>query len=175
MRLSYELMIISCIVIGMMGICYVIRPQVRIVSAQEDTTPVCKLIEEPTKYENHTVLIDATIVADEHSTVIQGPECGKGVYLSYSVGQSGEKWNALDIALAAKSSGLDKRTLRVKVRGIYHSKVQFYKRSIRQLEVIEVIDVKFEDSKLPTGGDLRTPSASTLLHESGHTDPPKPQ
>ena len=133
---------------------------------------VCEIVQNPAEYEGQTVLVESTVVASEHATVLEGQRCGKGIYLSYSVGRSGAKWKALDDAIAAKSSGLDKRVLHIKVVGIYRNALQVYKRHIRQLEVTEVIEVEFEHSQKDTNGSASSPSAQTSLHESGHADRP---
>jgi hypothetical protein len=135
---------------------------------------VCDVIQKAKEYDGQLVLIESTVVASEHATVLEGQLCGKAISLSYSVGHSGAKWKALDDAIAAKSSVLDKRVLRIKVRGVYHDAVQIYKRSIRQLEVTEVLDVEFEDRKEPLAGAASSPSAQTSIYEPGHVDPPSP-
>jgi len=122
---------------------------------------VCEVVQNPTEYEGQTVLLESTVVASEHATVLEGQRCGRGIYLSYSVGRPGSKWKALDDAIAAKSSGLDERTLHVKVKGIYHNALPVYKRHIRQLEVIEVLDVEFDDSPKNTGASTSSPSGGS--------------
>jgi hypothetical protein len=106
---------------------------------------VCSVVLNPERYENKPVVVESTVVAGGHATVLEGPECGKGIYLSHEYGRPGERWRSLDAAIAAKGSGLDRRVLHVRVRGIYHSALPFRKGTIRQLEVIEVLEVAFQD------------------------------
>ena len=121
--------------------------QAGVVPEKNHAHSVCEVIQNPKEYDGQAVLIESTVVASEHATVLEGQECGKAISLSYSVGHTGAKWKALDEAIAAKSSVLDKRVLRIRVRGVYHNKVQIYKRSIRQLEVTEVLDVDLENRR----------------------------
>jgi hypothetical protein len=58
-------------------------------------------------------------------------------------GKKNGKWPEFDGALARKSTGLEKRQLRVKVRGIYRANVPFGSQTIRQLEVTEVLDIAY--------------------------------
>ena len=113
----------------------------------ENLHSVCELVRDPRQFEGKAVVVESTIVADLHSTVLEGPNCGRGIYLSFESRDSPPKWKELAAAVAAKSSGLDKRTLRVRVRGIYHSHLEDGRRHIRQLEMTDVQDVRFEGSR----------------------------
>jgi hypothetical protein len=172
MKLSRVLTIVSCAVTCIAGILFASLSLAGVVPEKEKALSVCALVQNATQYENRSVLVESTVLADEHASVLEGPGCGKGIYLSYAAGRSGGKWKTLDDALAAKSSGLDKRVLHVEIRGVYHSALQAYKRSIRQLEVTEVLDVRFEASMKPTGDITNKPSTETLVHESGHAEAP---
>ena len=174
MKLSCLPMTLCRAMICVVSALFALSSQAGIVPKIDRAHSVCEVIQNPKEYEGQTVLIESTVVASEHATVLEGKQCGKAISLSYSVGHSGTKWKALDDAIAAKSSVLDKRVLRIKVRGVYHDAVQIYKRSIRQLEVTEVLDVEFEDRKEPLAGATSSPSAQASIHKSGHVDPPSP-
>ena len=118
--------------------------------ASEEARPVCEIISNAKDYDGRSVVIEATVIADMHGTVLEGSECHKGIYLAFASGHPGEKWKALEDAVAAKGSGLDKRVLRVKVRGIYHHALLDGNRHIRQLEATEVLFVSFEGPKKAT-------------------------
>lgn len=144
------------------GFLFVSTSETGSAQAQEQVLSVCALVQNAARYENQIVLVESTVLADEHATVLEGQGCRKGVYLAYPTRRTGEKWKALDDALAAKSSGLDRRVLHVEVRGIYHSDLKAYRRNIRQLEVTEVLDVRFEVPEKPTGNQSNMPSAMRL-------------
>ncbi len=91
-------------------------------SAEKHT--VCELVSDLLHFDGKSVLVESTIVADLHATVLEGSSCGRGIYLSFGRKDSPPKWQELGSAVAAKSTGLDKRTLRVRVRGIYHSNLE---------------------------------------------------
>ena len=136
-------MIVSCVVIYVTNVLLPLSSQASGMPEKERAHSVCEVIQSPKEYDGQTVLIESTVEVSEHAAVLEGQQCGKGISLSYSSGHSGEKWKALDDALAAKLSVLDKRVLRIQVRGVYHDAVQLYKRRIRQLEVTDVLDVSF--------------------------------
>jgi hypothetical protein len=105
---------------------------------------VCEIVQNGKALDGQSVFVSSTISADKHTVVMEGPECHLGIYLVHEYNHPGEKWNALDDAVARKGSGLDRRVLRVKVRGIYHNALPDGPRSIRQLKVTDVLEVNFE-------------------------------
>jgi hypothetical protein len=121
-----------------------------VISDSEITHSVCSVTTNSITYDNHEIVVEGTVVGDIHSTVLEGSECGRGMYMVHSYGRPGDKWKAFDDAVAAKSSGLDKRILYVKVRGVYHNALPDGPRNIRQLEVTEVLDVRFGSSRPQT-------------------------
>jgi hypothetical protein len=127
---------------------FVLAPfQLNIAAEQtEQSHTVCEVVKNPQHFDGKPVVVESTIVADLHATVLQGRSCGRGLYLSFAAKESPPKWRELGDAVAAKSSGLDNRILRVKVRGIYHSNLKAGARHIRQLEMTEVLEVQFENT-----------------------------
>jgi hypothetical protein len=100
-----------------------------------------QLLKQPDRYAETTILLEGLVIADHHSVVLFSPMCQEGVYLSHEYGRSGDKWPVFDDALVRKSSGLETAPLRVKVRGIYHPRLKDGEKSIRQLEVIQILAV----------------------------------
>jgi hypothetical protein len=111
------------------------------VSADSSLLSVCQLLKQTDRYAETTILLEGQVIADHHSVVLFSPMCQGGVYLSHEYGRSGDEWPAFDDALVRKSSGLETAPLRVKVRGIYHPRLKDGERTIRQLEVIQVLAV----------------------------------
>jgi hypothetical protein len=116
-------------------------PLVSAQSAQDQLQTVCQIVEHPGRFDGKTVTVEAIIAAGFHSTVLQGDPCGRGIYMIHDAGHTSDKWADFDRALARKSTGLDKRPLLVKVRGIYRASVPFGSKKIRQLEVTEVLQI----------------------------------
>jgi hypothetical protein len=110
---------------------------------------VCAVVQHPELWDGHTVTIMSSVVASRHGVVLTGAECGKGVYISHESGKQNGKWPDFDEAIVRKATGLDDRPLRVTVRGIYHSHVSYGTTTIRQLEVLDVLDVSFAEA-IPT-------------------------
>ena len=135
---------------------------------------VCEVLSSPNDHDGKVIIISATVIGDRHSVVLKDEDCEGGIFMIHKWGQEGAVWKALDSALTRKSTGLDKRTLRVRVSGVFHSAVSDGDRRIRQLEVTDVLEVKFDDDK-KIGSEVKAqPSTHALLHESGHVDPPNP-
>lgn len=145
----------------------------------ESTMPrpltICEILASPGVYDEKTVSVSASVSGDRHSVILEGLACHDDIYLVHKWGQEGVLWKALDDALVRKRTGLDKRTLRVRVIGVFHGSVPIDDRHVKQFEVTSVIEVKFDDDAKGPGNRLDNPSASTLLHESGHVDLPKLQ
>jgi hypothetical protein len=113
------------------------------ISDREMVHTVCSVTTNSKVFDNQEIIVEGAVIGDVHSTVLEGSECGIGMYMAHSYGRPGGKWEAFDDAVATKTSGLDKRILYVKVRGVYHNALQDGPRNIRQLEVTEVLDVRF--------------------------------
>jgi hypothetical protein len=106
---------------------------------------VCEVVRHPDLYEGKVVYVESFVLASQHGVVLVGDQCKNGIYLSHEAGKTGGKWPEFDQALARKSTGLDTRPLWVKVKGVYRSKYHTAKRLIRQLEVLEVLDVSIRN------------------------------
>jgi hypothetical protein len=113
----------------------------------EETHTVCDLVGDPRQFDGKSVVVESTIVADLHATILEGPSCGRGIYLSFESKNSPPKWQELRAAVTAKSTGIDKRILRVGVRGVYHGNLKTGSRHIRQLEMTEVQEVQLDGAK----------------------------
>jgi hypothetical protein len=112
---------------------------------------VCSAISDGKKTDGREITVAATVIVGDHATLLEGRECGKGIYLVHEWGQTGNLWKVLDDALAGQSGGLDRRVLKVKVRGIYHDAALRRDGSrVRELDITEVLDVKLEDPPIPT-------------------------
>lgn len=111
-----------------------------------DSHSVCWVLEHGAKLDGQFVTIESTVMVGDHATLLQGKECGKGIYMVHEWGKSGQKWKVLDDALAGQSGGLDQRILRVKVAGLYHDAVPRAEGGpVRKLEVTEVLEVELQD------------------------------
>lgn len=104
---------------------------------------VCAVVQHPKRWEGQTISVTSFVAASQHDMVLTGAECGKGIYMSHESGKQNGKWPEFDDALVRKATGLDNRPLKVTVRGIYHSHVPHGTTTIRQLEVLDVLDVSF--------------------------------
>ena len=118
-------------------------------SSQQQSTPqpvvhsVCALLKQSDLYEGKEIDVESVLVANLHAAVLVGKPCGKNIYISHEAGQTGGKWHQLDEAIVTKASGLESREVKVRIRGIFHSKVPYGKTTIRQIEVTEVLDISF--------------------------------
>jgi len=106
---------------------------------------VCEVVRHPNLYEGKVVYIESFVLASQHGVVLVGDQCKNGIYMSHDSGKTGGKWPEFDQALARKSTGLETRQLWVKVKGVYRANVAHGKTTIRQLEVLEVLDVSIRD------------------------------
>jgi hypothetical protein len=105
---------------------------------------VCDVVKHPKLWNGRTITVRSYVEASQHSIVLTGAACGQGIYLSHESGKSDGKWPAFDDALMRKATGLDKRPLQVLVRGVYSAHLPHGTKAIRQLDVLEVLDLSFE-------------------------------
>jgi hypothetical protein len=119
---------------------------------QEVTTQsVCDIVKHPKLWNGRTTTVESYVEARKHSIVLTGAACGKGINLSHEWGKSDGKWPSFDEALMRKATGLDKRPFQVSVRGVYHAHVPHGTKAIRQLEVLEVLELSFDTEVMPPG------------------------
>jgi hypothetical protein len=104
---------------------------------------VCDIVEHRQKYEGKEVTVESVLVASRHGAVLAGKPCGEGIYISHEAGRMDGKWPAFDNALVKVASGLETAPLRVRVKGVYRSRVPDGKRTIRQIELNEIMEVEF--------------------------------
>jgi len=144
----------------------------------EGTVPslltIFDIVASPGVFDGKTVSVSASVSGDRHSVILEGSPCHQGIFLVHKWGQDGTLWKALDDALVRKRTGLDKRTLRVKVVGVFHGSVPDGDRLVKQIEVTNVLEVKFDEDERGQGSDKAKSPSSTLVHESGHANPLKP-
>lgn len=107
------------------------------------TVQVCEIVQHRQKYEGKEVTVESVLVASRHGAVLAGKPCGEGIYISHQAGRTGGKWPAFDNALVKASTGLETAPLHVRVRGVYHDRVPDGKRTIRQIELNEILEVEF--------------------------------
>lgn len=104
---------------------------------------VCDVLKASKAYDQKEVVVEAPLVGSGHGAVLVGEECHKGIYVTHEAGRKDGNWPAFDKALIQKQTGLETAPLRVKVRGIYRDRVRNGKRTIRQIELNEILEVKF--------------------------------
>jgi hypothetical protein len=111
-------------------------------STQPVAHSVCALLKQQDFYDGKEVSVESLLVAGRHGAVLAGKTCGR-IYISHEAGQTEGKWPQFDDALVKKATGLETRPLKVNIRGIFHARVAYGKTTIRQIEVLEVLDVSF--------------------------------
>lgn len=116
-------------------------PNKSLQSAQDKVKAVCDIVRNPDAYDGQTVTVEAFVAAGLHATVLKGDRCGKGIYMVNETGRTSGLWPEFDNKLARKATGLDKKPLLVKVRGVYHARVRLGPRTVRQLKVLDVLGV----------------------------------
>lgn len=118
-------------------------------SSVSDETPklvahtVCELLETAKAHDQKEVIVESLLIGSRHGAVLAGEECHKGIYITHEAGKKDGNWPAFDKALIQKQAGLEAAPLRVTVRGIYRDRVRNGTRTIRQIELKEVLEVTF--------------------------------
>ena len=104
---------------------------------------VCDIVEGRDKYDGKEVTVESFLIASRHGAVLAGKPCGKGMYISHEADRKDGKWPAFDDALVKAATGLETAPLRVRVKGVYHNRVSDGKRTIRQIDLNEILAVDF--------------------------------
>jgi hypothetical protein len=102
---------------------------------------VCDVLHDRDALSDRVVTITGTVVGDRHSLVLQGKECGEGIYLIHKWGQTDGNWQEFDRAVARRTSGVEKGTLVVTVQGVYRNRVPTGSGYVRQFQAVRVLKV----------------------------------
>jgi len=136
---------------------------------------VCSIAQSPEQFDNKTVTVRASVQADgQHGSQIYDEACGRfGIVLFVVQGAKGK--DELDSALSWCHRGTRGKLLSGTFTGTFHLKAGTP--TGRTIEVQRIDDIVLKSTKtasatFPTPCP-EAPPVNTLLHESGHTDPPK--
>lgn len=146
--------------------------------SQEKAAPaitICSIAQSPEQFDNKMITVRARVQADgQHGSQIYDEACGRfGIVLFVVQGARGK--DELDSALGWCHRGTRGKLLSGTFTGVFHLKPG--SPTDRNIEVQRIDDLVLKSTKtasatFPTPCP-EAPPVNTLLHESGHTDPPK--
>jgi hypothetical protein len=141
------------------------------------TTTICSISQSPEQFDNKIVTVRAYVQADgQHGSQIYDEACGSfGIGLFVVQGAKGK--DKLDSALNWCHRGTRGKILSGTFTGVFHMKPG--NPTDRRIEVQRIDDLNLKSTKtasatFPTPCP-EAPPVDTLVHESDHVDPPKPQ
>jgi hypothetical protein len=101
---------------------------------------VCELLENSKKYDGHIVTVRGIVMAERHSTALNGSECERAVVIRYDLDSQPEGFLT---AVEAKRYKRDTRTLEATVMGRFKSRVRARLGYVSRIDVTNVLDYKF--------------------------------
>lgn len=161
------LLSLSCLAHGVGAVSQETRP----------TTTVCSISQYPEQFDNKMVTVRARVQADgQHGSQIYDEACGNfGIGLFVVQGAKGK--DELDSALSWCHRGTKGKLVLGTFTGVFHLKNG--NQADRSIEVQRIDELVLKSTKTASATFPTpcpdAPSVDTLLHESGHVDPPKPQ
>jgi hypothetical protein len=141
------------------------------------TTTICSISQSPEQFDNKIVTVRARVQADgQHGSQIYDEACG-----SFGIGlfvvQDAKGKHELDSALSWCHRGTKGKLIVGTFTGVFHFKNG--NQANRSIDVQRIDELVLKSTKTTSATFPvpcpDAPSTDTLLHESGHLDPPKQQ
>ena len=140
------------------------------------TSAICSIAQNPEKFDNKVVTVKARVLSDGvHGSVIYDDSCGEfGIHLSMLPDSKGvdEFVAALNWCHRSTRGKLVSGTF----TGVFHFKPGSppgHSISVQRIDDLVLKSTKTASASFPACPEA--PPVDTLVHESGHVDPPKPQ